>query len=323
MAIVLLGALVIVRDNSGPGSSSTVETFNPAPSSLVSTLASVPASVYDTVGVSSPAIPVTPPHAAGGTHAVWQATVNGGPPLPVVFFYGAEFAPYAAVRALAADPGAVALRDLQPARAHAVELDDGVRQPRDVHLLEVSYASRYVILESVERYSSLNPTGARYSGSENPDAARSPRRSPATGRAPPPSPCSTSPTATSSNGASFSPAVLAGVSPGPDRRRPDQPGLAADPGRRGGGERDHGGHLLGRREQARRGVREPGRAGGGPGAQGHAHALTRRRPMRYGRRWSGSGLRRPGQLARRSSISLRSTSFMPPQIPWGSRILMA
>ena len=66
MAIILLGALVLVRDNSGPGTSSTVETFNPAPSSLVSTLASVPASVYDTVGVSSPTIPVTPPHPAGG-----------------------------------------------------------------------------------------------------------------------------------------------------------------------------------------------------------------------------------------------------------------
>ena len=65
VAICLLGALVLVRDNSGPGTSSTVETFNPAPSSLVSTLASVPASVYDAVGVSSPAIPVTPPHAGG------------------------------------------------------------------------------------------------------------------------------------------------------------------------------------------------------------------------------------------------------------------
>ena len=29
---------------------------------------------------------------------MWLATANGGPPLPVVFFYGAEFAPYAAVQ---------------------------------------------------------------------------------------------------------------------------------------------------------------------------------------------------------------------------------
>ena len=49
--------------------------------------------------------------------------------------------------------------------------------------------------------------------------------------------------------------------------------------------------------------------------------LTERRPRRADA--AGAGVRRPGQLARRSSISLRSTSFMPPQIPWGSRILMA
>ena len=38
LAIALLGTLVLVRDNSAPSSSSTVETFNAAPSSLVSML---------------------------------------------------------------------------------------------------------------------------------------------------------------------------------------------------------------------------------------------------------------------------------------------
>ena len=38
---------------------------------------------------------------------------------------------------------------------------------------KVSYTSRWVVLESVERYSSLNPTGARYLGLEKPDARQS------------------------------------------------------------------------------------------------------------------------------------------------------
>src|SRR6202167_3744276 len=72
VAIILLGALVLVRDNSGPSTTPTVETFNPAPSSLVSTIASVPASVYDAVGVSSPATPVQPPQPIGsGTTPLW------------------------------------------------------------------------------------------------------------------------------------------------------------------------------------------------------------------------------------------------------------
>src|ERR1700722_260912 len=55
VAIILLGTLVIVRDNFAPSSTSTVETFNPAPGSLIGSLASVPASIYDAVGVDSPA----------------------------------------------------------------------------------------------------------------------------------------------------------------------------------------------------------------------------------------------------------------------------
>src|SRR6202050_3285695 len=84
VAIVLLGALVIVRDNAGPSSTSTVETFNAAPSSLVSTLASLPASPYAAVGVDSPANPVTPPAAVGNGRApLWQTTDDSGAPKPV------------------------------------------------------------------------------------------------------------------------------------------------------------------------------------------------------------------------------------------------
>ncbi len=174
VAIVLLGALVLVRDNSGPTTISTVETFNPAPSSLVSTVASVPASVYDAVGVSSPANPVTPLGKAGSGNAPsWLASVNGGPPLPVVFFYGAEFAPYAAVErwplimALSrfGSFNQLGLMQSSPTTAFA--------NLSTFTFWKVSYSSRYVTLESVERYSSLNPTGARYLGLETPDARQS------------------------------------------------------------------------------------------------------------------------------------------------------
>ena len=170
VAIVLLGTLVLVRDSSGPGTSSTVETFSPASSSLLSTLASVPASVYDTVGVSSPTIPVTPPWAVGGTTPLWQAAVNGGPPLPVVFFYGAEFAPYAAVERW---PLILALSRF--GTFHQLGLMQSSSTTAFANLStftfwNVSYESRFVILESVERYSSLNPTGARYLSLQTPDA---------------------------------------------------------------------------------------------------------------------------------------------------------
>jgi hypothetical protein len=96
----LLGTLILVRDHYTPASSPTTEAFSAAPQSLLSTLHSVPQSVYDAVGVASPANPITPlrPTSKSGNAPMWLASVDNGPPEPVVFFYGAEFAPYAAAQ---------------------------------------------------------------------------------------------------------------------------------------------------------------------------------------------------------------------------------
>jgi hypothetical protein len=171
VAICLLGALVLVRDSAGPDTSSTVETLDPAPSSLLSTMASVPRAVYDTVGVSSPSSPVVPPVPIGtGNAPIWSATADGGRPLPVVFFYGAEFAPYAAAQRW---PLVLALSrfgtftqlgmmESSPTTAFA--------NLSTFTFWDSSYSSKYLVLESVERYSSLNPTGAHYLSLQHPDA---------------------------------------------------------------------------------------------------------------------------------------------------------
>jgi len=169
VAIFLLGALVLVRDNAAPGSSSTVETFSPAPSSLVSSLASVPTSVYDTVGVDSPTNPVASLRPTGSS-PLWEATIDGGPPLPVLFFYGAEFAPYAAAERW---PVILALSRFGTFTQLGLMESSSTTAFPDLPTFtfwQVGYSSRYVVLQSVERYSSLNPTGAGYLGLEQPDA---------------------------------------------------------------------------------------------------------------------------------------------------------
>jgi hypothetical protein len=173
VAIALLGTLVLVRDNYSPPSSPTTETFNPAPSSLVDTVASVPKSVYDTVGVNSPDSPVTPLRstatAKGGTAAMWRAEVNGGAPEPVVFFYGAEFAPYAAAQRW---PLVLALSRFGTFRRIGLVQSSTTTAFANVSTFtfyDTYYSSKYVILESVERYGSLNPTGAKYLSLQLPD----------------------------------------------------------------------------------------------------------------------------------------------------------
>jgi hypothetical protein len=174
VAIFLLGALAVVRDNASPGSSSTVETFSAAPGSLIETLASVPASAYDAVGVDSPANPITSLAPTQSTPApLWLATIDGGPPLPVVYFYGAEFAPYAAAERW---PLILALSRFGTFNQLGLMQSSASTAFADLATFtfwQVDYTSRYLILQSVERYSSLNPTGASYLGLQTPDARQS------------------------------------------------------------------------------------------------------------------------------------------------------
>src|SRR6202044_3344172 len=65
------------------------------PTSLVTTITHVPSAVAAAVGITSPNNPTTPPSATGNA-SLWQASSPGDGDPPVVFFYGAEFAPYAA-----------------------------------------------------------------------------------------------------------------------------------------------------------------------------------------------------------------------------------
>jgi hypothetical protein len=169
LAIVLLGALVIQRDATGPGSSSTVETFNPAPASLITSLGAVPAAMFDTVGTDSPSVPVEAPHPTGRP-GLWTASDASGSSKPVVFFYGAEFAPYAAAERW---PLIVALSRF----GKFTQLGEVQSSPTTAFanlatftFWQEKYSSSYLALQTVERYSSLNPTGARYLGLEAPDA---------------------------------------------------------------------------------------------------------------------------------------------------------
>jgi hypothetical protein len=212
VAICLLGALVLVRDNAGPSTSSTVETFNPAPSSLVASLDSVPTSVYDAVGVSSPANPVTSPLPAGnGSSPLWLATDNGGPPVPVVFFYGAEFAPYAAVQRW---PLVLALSRFGTFDQLGLMQSSSTTAFANLSTFtfwNVSYTSRYLIFEPVERYGSLNPTGAGYLGLQTPDARQSAAIA-SYGASPDTFALLDVANRSVLNGASFAPGVIAGLS---------------------------------------------------------------------------------------------------------------
>ena len=190
------------------------------------------------------------------------------------------------------------------------------------------YSSKYVILESVERYSSLNPTGAKYLSLQIPDQRQ---RAAVANYA---SSATTFPLLDVANrwvlnGASFTPSVLMGLSQDQiagDLSSSQSPltqavvsaaneitaSICAVDGQKPGSVCD-----------------EPRGAGGGSSAGDHAAGVGARRRCDLGDGGTGVGAGARcvsagvTQLARRSSTILRSTSLRPPQMPWGSRIRMA
>jgi hypothetical protein len=96
--------------------------------------------------------------------------VNGGSAEPVVFFYGAEFAPYAGAERW---PLVLALSRFGSFRQLGLMQSSTTTAFANVSTFtfyDSFYSSRYIILEPVERYSSLNPTGSGYLSLQTPDA---------------------------------------------------------------------------------------------------------------------------------------------------------
>jgi len=172
LAIVLVAALIVIRNADQTDDTSDVETVSPAPSSVITALAHVPRATSAAVGVTSPTSPITSPTATGNA-PLWESTTPGSGPRPVVFFYGAEFAPYAAAERW---PLIVALSrfgtfgSLGLMQSSSSVAFSGTPTFTFWH---ATYSSVWVDLQAVERYSSLNPTGGGYTTLQTPTSRQS------------------------------------------------------------------------------------------------------------------------------------------------------
>jgi hypothetical protein len=167
VAIILVGALVVIRNANQTNSTSDVETITPAPNAVMTALAHVPAPASAAVGVTSPTSLVTPPSATGNT-SLWQSPANGAGARPVVFFYGAEFAPYAGAERW---PVIVALSRFGSfGQLGLMQSSSSVAfsDTASFTFWHAKYSSVWVDFQPVERYSTLNPTGIGYTSLQIP-----------------------------------------------------------------------------------------------------------------------------------------------------------
>ena len=95
LVIVVVAALVIIKV-AASSSPSAAQTFQATDATTASQVTSVPASIFNTIGVTSPAIGVSPPTATKAQPVL--TAVSGGKKLPEVFYDGAEYCPYCAAQ---------------------------------------------------------------------------------------------------------------------------------------------------------------------------------------------------------------------------------
>ena len=215
VVIVVLGALLVLRHNKNQTNTAAVETYTPAPPSIMDPLTHIPASTMNAAGATAaastpPTGPLTPLRATTGT-TLWSAPSNDGTIRPVVFFYGAEFAPYAAAERW---PLIVALSRFGKFGSVGLMQSSTSVAFSDTSTFtfwHTTYSSKWITLQTVERYSSLNPTGARYTTLEIPTT----RQAAAVSTYDPTG--STFPLLDVANryvlvGSNFSPSILAGLS---------------------------------------------------------------------------------------------------------------
>jgi uncharacterized protein DUF929 len=171
VVIILLGALVAIRHNKTQSNTPAVETFTPAPTSVMEPLTHLPRTIIDEVGAGPAADPITP-LTSTGSPSVWLSSPSAAATAsrPVVFFYGAEFAPGAAaerwpvIEALSRF-GTFGPVDLMQSSPSMVFADTST-----FTFSNATYSSHWISLEAVERYSALNPTGAHYTTLQTPTA---------------------------------------------------------------------------------------------------------------------------------------------------------
>ena len=174
VVIVVIVVLVVVKVTGGSnsGSSGTPVPVTPASASVVTAVTGIPQSVYDTVGVTSPSVPVTAPIVLSG-----QQPLTIGGKSPAMLYYGAEYCPYCAaerwamtaalsrfgtwsgLKVTASGKGSSAGPEPYPAT-------------NTFSYRSASLASPYITFKGIEQYTNIpNPNGAGYTVLNNPTKA--------------------------------------------------------------------------------------------------------------------------------------------------------
>ncbi|HUA95626.1 MAG TPA: DUF929 family protein [Acidimicrobiales bacterium] len=157
LVLIVVIVLVVVKLTGSSNPSSTTYQSGPVPASIEQQVTKVPASVYDTIGVSSPTVAVTPPHKTSGVSLLKFDTKAG------VFYMGGEYCPFCAAErwALVTTLSRFGtLTGLQTMQSSSTDVDPSTQT---FTFAQAHYSSPYVGVRTRELYSNQpNAAGTGY-----------------------------------------------------------------------------------------------------------------------------------------------------------------
>ena len=160
LVVVVVVTLIIIKvtDGSKSSGSSTWQAADPA---VVANLTGVPSSVFDTVGVTSSVVSVTPPQQIENQPPL-TAKDSTGATLPLVLYIGAEYCPYCAAErwatiiALSRFGTFTGLGNMQSYSG------DVYPNTPTFTFVKAKYVSKYVAFQSVELYTDVYDPSINY-----------------------------------------------------------------------------------------------------------------------------------------------------------------
>ena len=172
LVVVIVATLVVVKVLSGSPSTKGNGTFSPVDATTLAQITGVPVSVFNTVGVTSQVVQVTPPITVKGQPPL-TAQTSSGTTVPEIFYMGAEYCPYCAAQRWSTIIALSRFGKWSGLGNTTSYAHDTYPNTPTFTFVRSSYKSEYIVFKSVEEYTNyLNSAGTNYQLLQTPTKAQ-------------------------------------------------------------------------------------------------------------------------------------------------------
>ncbi len=170
LVVVIVLALVIVGLTRSPGTTHGTG-YQRAPRSLTDQLTSIPESIFNTIGVTSPTVPVTAPTSTSGQPEL-RYSGSSGASLPGIFYFGGEYCPFCAAERWALIAALSRFGEVRNLGITTSSSTDVYPSTQTFSFYRASLESEVVALRAVEHYSNTPDPKSGWTILENPTSSQ-------------------------------------------------------------------------------------------------------------------------------------------------------